>query len=1083
MLHNCRRMMFVAACAVAIFGLLIPQAAQAGSTTIQIHLDHWQNGCTPTKRTTCPDQTEKWIDGNLHNTNSTYVEGDTVPTRFVMENLPAGTHKLTFSWLAAKDQKNLKHAHDYIRIYNASYTPGVEPFAVNPDPCLPLVQGGGKVPTGCSGSPTSSLGVPTDPKLIPGNGWNGPVPFPVGETFKMWNGTMSTVTGYTYSPDPPFTKTTSNSLAITFTTAGGTVVLALGAHLANDGDWSGGNNGAAGINGAPYHWEYSLVDSAGNREAGGNRDRSIMVEAAHNVGSISIIKKCIPNDVPASFDFAATNPAGVDGLPATFTIGCSADQGAVIAGAGGQVFTVTETQHNGWDLSGISCASTSGGSSTFKYLGYTGTNSPAPDAFQFGDNRVEITFAAGDSVACTFTNRQAQMPVNKFIAGRTPDCTGVTANQLGFLPPSGPCTDSVVGTLPIFQLNLYPANPVGQPCGFLTNLCSDFVPFGIPAFSVPLATIYIPPEADPQGPINIPFTICEVTIPSGWFLDANGVTLTDTPNTSPTTTAYTPDGSTDRNRCFNILIPTGTTEFRIDVNDIPRGTITVIKNTVGGDGKFDFTGTGGGGLDSGFSLTTSSNTNPAHTAQTSFTVDARVNCGGLGQVVCYGLSEDGVPLADWVTTVSCTGGTGGTGAPANFGVAPGETVTCTFTNKKKPRLIVIKHVVNGDIGTNVAGDFSISVSSAASHSPASFAGVESPGTTVTFTATGSYSVSETGPSGYTEVDSADCTGSVTWGDVKTCTITNYKNPELKVVKKLFPSNDPGRFDLINNNITYNNGGAGYTDGGNTGFQPVSFGSAIVVGEAGHGSTLLSNYVKDISCDAGTVTGSAPTWSLDLSDKSKLTGKQVTCTITNRRGSMVTDSALCTFDVDPNVAGRQFRLLYGGSLNSTLNASNPGQFFYNVFYAGSGNTTLTLTLPYPFVTQEGAALPIHIYSGVTFSTGVITDNNSTGATCLTPGTEIDGLGTKALVPLTSYSSQSFATSNTATVNVPIPNLPGGFAYINIHLDYGLKGTTGWTQGASNLAIGTHPPPDIVNFQSYSFSDTSPSGDSVQSENSF
>ena len=33
----------------------------------------------------------------------------------------------------------------------------------------------------------------------------------------------------------------------------------------------------------------------------------------------------------------------------------------------------------------------------------------------------------------------------------------------------------------------------------------------------------------------------------------------------------------------------------------------------------------------------------------------------------------------------------------------------------------------------------------------------------------------------------------------------------------------------------------------------------------------------------------------------------------------------------------------------LNASNPGQFYYNIF-SNSGPTSLNITLPYPWVTQ-------------------------------------------------------------------------------------------------------------------------------------
>src|SRR5207248_2161709 len=94
---------------------------------------------------------------------------------------------------------------------------------------------------------------------------------------------------------------------------------------------------------------------------------------------------------------------------------------------------------------------------------------------------------------------------------------------------------------------------------------------------------------------------------------------------------------------------------------------------------------------------------------------------------------------------------------------------------------VIKHVVNSFGGTATAADFTLSVTGN-SPAPASFAGHESPGTVVSLGA-GSYSVAETGPSGYSASASADCTGSIAVGQTKTCTVTNDDNvPSLTLVK-------------------------------------------------------------------------------------------------------------------------------------------------------------------------------------------------------------------------------------------------------------------------------------------------------------
>ena len=100
----------------------------------------------------------------------------------------------------------------------------------------------------------------------------------------------------------------------------------------------------------------------------------------------------------------------------------------------------------------------------------------------------------------------------------------------------------------------------------------------------------------------------------------------------------------------------------------------------------------------------------------------------------------------------------------------GETKTCTITNDDiQPKLIVIKHVVNNNGGVSVASDFTMTVTGS-SVSPGSFPGSES-GTTVGLNA-GSYSVGESGPPLYVRSDSADCSGTIGIGQVKTCTVTN-----------------------------------------------------------------------------------------------------------------------------------------------------------------------------------------------------------------------------------------------------------------------------------------------------------------------
>ena len=188
-------------------------------------------------------------------------------------------------------------------------------------------------------------------------------------------------------------------------------------------------------------------------------------------------------------------------------------------------------------------------------------------------------------------------------------------------------------------------------------------------------------------------------------------------------------------------------------------------------------------------------------------------------------------------------------------------------------------------------------------------------------------------------------------------------------------------------------------------------------------------------------------------------------------SMITNTELCTFDYDTSVPGSTLRLLFtpdtGGGYK--LNASNPGQFYYNVFDSVPG-TKITFTLPYPFVTQ--GATPIHAYDGVGISSG--------NPTCLTPGPELAHSG--ETVSLTDYTDTNgdghvgfgdtidVSISYTAGQNLPV--------YGNIHVDYGLKGTSGYAKDGNNNAVQfpAMSPILIPDKQQYIFTETDGGTDS-------
>jgi len=94
----------------------------------------------------------------------------------------------------------------------------------------------------------------------------------------------------------------------------------------------------------------------------------------------------------------------------------------------------------------------------------------------------------------------------------------------------------------------------------------------------------------------------------------------------------------------------------------------------------------------------------------------------------------------------------------------------------------------------------------------------------------------------------------------------------------------------------------------------------------------------------TVTNTA---SFVTNDTGTTVSDRWTVSVTVVWSSAVTNSSLCTFDFVPNTPVSDFRLIFTPDTATIfkLNASNPGQFYYNVFYAGAPGASVTLKVPY------------------------------------------------------------------------------------------------------------------------------------------
>ena len=203
------------------------------------------------------------------------------------------------------------------------------------------------------------------------------------------------------------------------------------------------------------------------------------------------------------------------------------------------------------------------------------------------------------------------------------------------------------------------------------------------------------------------------------------------------------------------------------------GTLTIVKNTVGGDGSFNYNATGA-------SATSTSVTTVSGTGSKSLTLI----------VGNYALAEV-VPAGWTLTGSSCDSGT-----PASFTIVQNQTVTCNFNNSKLPSLTVTK-VLNpaGDAGKfNLQIDGNTVVTNAGNG-----------GSTTTLVSVGIHTVGEiagvgTSLANYSQSFSGACdsTGSVALlaGQTATCTITNTRKATLTITK-----NTTGGGGVFNFNIS------------------------------------------------------------------------------------------------------------------------------------------------------------------------------------------------------------------------------------------------------------------------------------------
>jgi hypothetical protein len=196
-------------------------------------------------------------------------------------------------------------------------------------------------------------------------------------------------------------------------------------------------------------------------------------------------------------------------------------------------------------------------------------------------------------------------------------------------------------------------------------------------------------------------------------------------------------------------------------------------------------------------------------------------------------------------------------------IADGEIRTCTITNDDKPaHVVVIKHVIKDDGGTASAAAFSMSTHGTHATPADGFPGAESPGTKVTMDA-GTFTVTESGPSGYATSLAGTCSGSIDIGDNVTCTVTNDDIPAQVTVVKHVTNNDKGTATAGDFSLTI----GGVTVTGTNPFPGSEAGTTRKV--------TPGSYTVTEAAHAGYV----PTYSAGCAGTAVL-GQTKTCTVTN-----------------------------------------------------------------------------------------------------------------------------------------------------------------------------------------------------------
>ncbi|MFN5045007.1 MAG: SprB repeat-containing protein, partial [Bacteroidota bacterium] len=245
----------------------------------KVNIDQGDNG-----QSSVPNSPVIWVNGNLNTTKTHYIEGQSIPYRISLDNIPLGT---PITVRIGFDLRNSGHfAIDYLTSDTFAFKHAVFfkhppekviPELGIPDPIVltqyaPLPDPGNKnSPTGWSQQPQASF----DLVKAAGNA-NMALKNAVFQSNPVW------VSG----KSPDYSESNSSfeaQMDVTIIASALPVIIGFGGHIASRFDWGTLPNGqarsAGGISGSPYHMRVIQLDYNGSITSIGNQDRSLQIAA------------------------------------------------------------------------------------------------------------------------------------------------------------------------------------------------------------------------------------------------------------------------------------------------------------------------------------------------------------------------------------------------------------------------------------------------------------------------------------------------------------------------------------------------------------------------------------------------------------------------------------------------------------------------------------------------------------------------------------------------------------------------------------------------------------------------------------